>query len=75
MSGPNDGGPAFPRDHRHNGHNGMSLRDYFAAKAMAAILGLGDQIEARDGEVANEDLYALQAYALADAMLAARCAS
>lgn len=30
------GEPAFPRDHVHNGHNGMSLRDYFAAKAMEA---------------------------------------
>lgn len=28
-----DGGPAFPRDHRHEGHNGMSLRDYLAAHA------------------------------------------
>ena len=25
-----DGGPAFPRDHAHHGHNGMSLRDHFA---------------------------------------------
>lgn len=33
MSKPDDGGPAFPRDHRHEGHNGMSLRDYFAAHA------------------------------------------
>jgi hypothetical protein len=42
-----DGGPAFPRpafesviDSRFNdyGTNGMSLRDYFAAKAMAAII-------------------------------------
>lgn len=23
--------PAFPRDHRHLGHNGMSLRDWLAA--------------------------------------------
>jgi hypothetical protein len=25
--------PAFPRDHANDGHNGMTLRDYFAAKA------------------------------------------
>jgi len=25
--------PAFPRDHRHLGHNGMTLRDYFAVHA------------------------------------------
>ena len=24
------GGPAFPRDYAHDGHNGMTLRDYFA---------------------------------------------
>lgn len=28
-----DGGPAFPRDHAADGHNGMALRDYFAATA------------------------------------------
>ena len=32
----NDQEPAFPRDHAADGHNGMSLRDYFAAKAMQA---------------------------------------
>lgn len=32
-----DGGPAFPRDHASDGHNGMSLRDYFAAKAPTEI--------------------------------------
>lgn len=30
-----DGGPAFPRDHAHDGHNGMTLRDYFIAHAPA----------------------------------------
>lgn len=25
--------PAFPRDHAQDGHNGMDLRDYFAAHA------------------------------------------
>lgn len=33
MSKQNDGGPAFPRDHVNEGHNGMTLRDYFAAHA------------------------------------------
>lgn len=43
-------------------HNGMTLRDYMAAKAMQALIdndGLFSEIPA-------------QAYALADAMLAAR---
>ena len=37
----NDGGPAFPHDmsERTPGHPGMSLRHYFAAKAMAAMVG------------------------------------
>ena len=43
---------------------GMSLRDYFAAKALQGLLaGEGDGIVER---------YALSAYRLADAMLAAR---
>jgi hypothetical protein len=25
-----NGGPAFPRDHAHDGHNGMTLREYAA---------------------------------------------
>ena len=29
-----DGGPAFTRGEHHLGHNGISIRDYFAAKAM-----------------------------------------
>jgi len=30
--------PAFPRDHRHLGHNGMTLRDYFAGKAFQSVI-------------------------------------
>lgn len=36
----NDGGPAFPQGHLEGPHvdpSGMSLRDYFAAKAMQGI--------------------------------------
>ena len=29
MSTIETGGPAFPRDYAHDGHNGLSLRDYF----------------------------------------------
>lgn len=54
--------PAFPRDHRHDGHNGMTLRDYFAAKVIPEFLELC-------GSYATA---AKEAYAVADAMLAAR---
>lgn len=30
--------PAFPRDHNSDGHNGISVHDYFAAKAMQAVI-------------------------------------
>jgi hypothetical protein len=35
MSTINDGGPAFPR-HAYDGHDGMTLRDYFASQATDA---------------------------------------
>jgi hypothetical protein len=71
----NTGGPAFPHvadlvQHSPNGgittkpitSNGMTLRDYFAAKAMQGILFEGlDEIET-----------AKNAYAMADAMLKER---
>jgi hypothetical protein len=61
----NDGGPAFPCV--DGGANylqeGMSLRDYFAAKAMQGLLtNFGYE----------ENGYAQSAYKIADAMLAAR---
>lgn len=43
---------------------GMSLRDYFAAKAVQGLLA--SEVEA------TEDSFAAQAYVMADAMLAAR---
>lgn len=76
MSGHNDGGPAFPAQpiqHFPDGsaivqeQGGMTLRDYFAAKAMAAFVIAGvDECARHDGKAAQF------AYALADAMLAAR---
>tara|TARA_R110000868_G_scaffold2854_1_gene19639 strand:+ start:479 stop:667 length:189 start_codon:yes stop_codon:yes gene_type:complete len=42
---------------------GMTLRDYFAAKAMQAMTHRGE---------ANVQMVAVQAYALADAMIKAR---
>ncbi len=58
--------PAFPSTH-HNGwgepEKGMTLRDYFAAKAMQAMTHRGDG-----------DMYfcSAQAYKMADAMMKAR---
>ena len=60
-----NGGPAFPRDHAHDGHNGMSLRDYFAAKALQGMLACPTQPPSMT--VAAQD-----AYYVADAMLVAR---
>ena len=68
MSAKDTGGPAFPG--RYHVDNGMTLRDYFAAKAMqsyAAYVAAADvRFSATYDEIASE------AYAIADAMLAAR---
>jgi len=57
--------PAFPAMHFDlaEGEHGMTLRDYFAAKAMQAMTHRGE---------ANVQMVAVQAYALADAMMKAR---
>ena len=61
---------AFPSTF-HNGwgepEKGMSLRDYFAAKAMQSVL---DQKDTHDGREC--DNAAWMAYRMADAMLKAR---
>jgi len=59
--------PAFPNC-IDNGvtvkyHTGMTLRDYFAAKAMQAMTNRGE---------ASQGFIATQAYLMADAMLKAR---
>lgn len=81
MSEKDDGGAAFPGTGESDGQNayphevhqtGMTLRDYFAAKAMQAIVTIADQLTAKDGSPVNEDHCASQAYHLADAMLKAR---
>lgn len=69
-----DGGPAFPSLHSIDGNwikeprpefSGMSLRDYFAAHALAGLLASGPH----DCEAPG---IAHDAYLFADAMLAAR---
>ncbi len=66
----NDGGPAFPPHWDPKTHpSGMSLRDYFAAKAMQ-----GDWA-AQVVPDSDDDLFDRSArmyYRMADAMLAAR---
>lgn len=63
MSNTNTGGPAFPVEQHDK--DGMTLRDYFAAKAMQAL------IAANEGELHHHH-GAYDAYAYADAMLKAR---
>ena len=64
----NTGGAAFPYAAVHgcNGEYGMTLRDYFAAKAMAALV----VVYTDDKAIVDE--YSQRAYAIADAMLKAR---
>lgn len=73
MRRPNDGGPAFPSgrvDRSHMGepdealHDGLSLLDYFAARAMQGLC-------TKDGYDTWQDL-AGDAFCIADAMLKAR---
>ena len=62
-----DGGPAFPSAD----NPGMSLRDYFAAKAMQTILAnqYEDGIYVGDSDNDSEHVCARSAYIMADAML------
>jgi hypothetical protein len=73
-----DGGPAYPApeaakarfgDSNPDAFLGMSLRDYFAAKAMQAMIANNWPITGEDGACA-----AGTAYQMADTMLAARSA-
>jgi hypothetical protein len=68
MSNTNTGGPAFPTaEIFHDGvvyTGGMTLRDYFAAKAMQSICNVWPRI--------TPESAAKTAYEFADAMLRAR---
>lgn len=67
-----DGGQAFPHgDMVHGGCTGMTLRDYFAAKAMQGLI----LNEAEDGTIGSDNVepaLAKLSYQIADAMLAER---
>jgi hypothetical protein len=77
MSKIETGGPAFPGEERvyEAGYatrrfepvDGMSLRDYFAAKALNGMLANQHAYTQSD-----EHMFARDSYALADAMLKAR---
>lgn len=67
MSTIEDGGPAFPPHWDPKTHpSGMTLRDYFAAKAVQGFCAREVSIECSADDIADD------AYAVADAMLAAR---
>lgn len=84
MSNTKTGGPAFPTevwDYDADGNGlscsegGMTLRDYFAAKAMQGLCaGFSSQDEdwPRDDDLDGYEVAAGHAYLMADAMLKAR---
>jgi hypothetical protein len=71
MSNTNTGGPAFPTtkplEHWGDPNQGMTLRDYFAAKAMQGLLA-----GITPTTVWSHDEAAETAYNVADALLKAR---
>ena len=67
MTAKNDGGPAFPHgDPTHGGEDGMTLRDYFAGRAMQSYL------LDKDRDSFTFEQWAQASYEMADAMLKAR---
>lgn len=64
----NDGGPAFPHDGQHNYTGGMTLRDYFAARAMQPILLAAIQVAGSESRVDFASV-ATSAYRMADEMV------
>jgi hypothetical protein len=80
MSNANTGGPAFPyteANGANSGDVGMTLRDYFAAKAMAAMYATSFEWESTGeprtpADTAEIEEMAIDAYGIADAMLKAR---
>ena len=62
-----DGGPAFPTSNGGSPDDGMTLRDYFAAKAMQSYLSSNEWRLDMDGPST-----ARAAYQMADYMLKAR---
>ena len=63
-----DGGPAFPHSRLGSDADGMTLRDYFAAKALMGMMASRNPNSPRF----HPDDDAAYVYAVADAMLKAR---
>lgn len=57
---------AFPRTYSHEGHNGMTIRDYFAGQALIYLSNR------KDMQMKYAKDLAKLSYELADAMLAER---
>ena len=79
MENSKDGGPAFPNE-GFNGWGdpqaGMTLRDYFAAKAMQAMLGAAASSTGKDDDFKQiAQSLSEMSYFVADAMLRARSAA
>ena len=80
MNEQNNGGPAFPLSFKWDEpqFNGMTLRDYFAAKALQGLLACADSDDFEDQKLLRNDYdayclnFATSAYQMADAMLKAR---
>jgi hypothetical protein len=67
---------AFPCDNKSEGYRGMSLRDYFAAKAMQGLFSSMGEITKSWSQMARDiplkDYISEYAYEVADAMLKQR---
>lgn len=80
MSTQINGGPAFPYSGVHKGEkenlivdsHGMTLRDYFAAKALSGWMASYPESYLHPIVAGNADEVAKHSYMLADAMLRAR---
>lgn len=81
MSDKTTGGPAFPEHiavtevgDTYSGEPGMTLRDYFAAKALPGMMGRDwSHMTGRDSEILQT--WVTMSYRIADMMLAERAAA
>lgn len=71
MSDIKTGGPAFPAQTLSGSAYGMTLRDYFAAMALQGLLA-GRPNDPEAMKAMTGKLWAISAYAAADAMMAQR---
>ncbi len=65
------GGPAFPYHGPDDLKSGMSLRDYFAAKAVPGLIAAGRYKTGMDQKT-EQTQYAEMAYKIADSLMRAR---